>query len=233
MKSLPKISFVIPTYNRANMILDALQSLKEQTAPEWEAIVVDDHSTDNLKEVVKNFDPRVHCVRLPDNRGRGVSCARNYGNLLAKAELIAVLDSDDLAKPKRAELALKSYAEHRWDFYCARRETLYMETGEFKPQKVSPDYWDSELFKTYSFVSHCTVVYTKKAALEIPYNSALTCLDDYDLISRFMELGKSMFLDPVSVAIYRKHGNGSITDNVSTDNQEVLLDEIRTWRGWK
>src|SRR4051812_25383502 len=101
MKSLPKISFVIPVYNRAEMVLEALQSLKDQTISEWEAIVVDDHSTDNLEAALKDYDPRVHYVRLPDKRGSGAACARNFGNLLAKSELIAVLDSDDLAKPDR------------------------------------------------------------------------------------------------------------------------------------
>lgn len=233
MKSLPEISFVIPTYNRADMILDALQSLEEQTISQWEAIVVDDHSTDNLEEVIKDFDSRVSYVRLPDNRGRGVSCARNYGNLLARAELIAVLDSDDLAKPERAERAIKSYTKHKWDFYCARRETLNMVTGELTQQKVVPDKWDSKLFKTYSYVPHSTVVYTRKAALEIPYNSVLKFLDDYDLISRFIESGKKMFLDPVVVAVYRKHNKGSLTVNVSKDEQETFLHTIRTWRGWE
>lgn len=215
------------------MILDALQSLKDQTISEWEAIVVDDHSTDNLEEIVTGFDPRVRYVRLPDMRGRGVSCARNFGNLLAKAKLIAVLDSDDLAKPERAEKAIKSYKKHKWDFYCARRETLNLVTGEIKQQKVSPVKWESELFKTYSFVPHSTVVYTKRAALEIPYNSALECLDDYDLITRFIVSGKKMFLDPVVVAICRQHDKGSISTSVSKDDQEKVLHQIRIWRSWE
>lgn len=232
LKTLPKITFVIPVRNRAVMILDALQSLKEQTISDWEAIVVDDHSTDNPESIVRGFDPRVRFVSLPDDRGKGVSCARNYGNLLTKAELIAVLDSDDLAKPGRAERAIESFKKHKWDFYCARRETIE-ETGVITAQKVTSEEWDSDFFKTQSYVPHSSVVYTRKAALEIPYNSALSALEDYDLITRFIISGKKMFLDPYVTALWRRHSGERITTHVDKEYQQRLLDAIGTWRGWK
>lgn len=233
MKSLPKISFIIPVRNRATMVLDALQSLVDQTISEWEAIVVDDNSTDNLKATISKFDPRVRYVRLPENRGKGVSCARNYGNYLANAELIAVLDSDDLAKPDRAERAIKSYHKHKWDFYCAYRETIGEMVGALTIQKVIPNKWDSELFKIQSYVTHSSVVYTKKAALEIPYNSALFALEDYDLITRFIILGKKMFLDPYITTIYRRHQGETITTSIDKEYRLKLLNAIRSWRGWE
>lgn len=232
-KTLPKISFVIPVRNRAVMILDALQSLKDQTISEWEAIVVDDNSSDNLEEVVNGYDPRVKYIRLPQNRGNGSAAARNYGNYLAKAELIAVLDSDDLAKPERAIRAFESYEEHKWDFYCARRELVGEMKGALTIQRTIPEVWDSELFKTQSYVPHSSVVYTKKAALEIPYNSALPALSDYDLISRFITLGKKMYLDPVITTVYRRHEGETITTHVSQELRVKLLHSIRTWRGWE
>lgn len=233
MKSSPKISFVIPVHNRALLIQDALTSLIDQSISEWEAIVVDDNSTDNLEEVVKTFDERVKYIKLPSNRGRGAACARNYGNLLAQSELIAVLDSDDLAKPDRAERAIKSYEEHNWDFYCARRELVGELKGALTIQKTLPEKWDSELFKTQSYVTHSSVVYTRNAALEIPYNSSLTALEDYDLITRFIVSGKKMFLDPYVTAVYRRHEGETITTHVAQEYRTKLLHAIRTWRGWE
>jgi glycosyltransferase involved in cell wall biosynthesis len=233
MGSLPKISFVIPLHNRAEMVLEALQSLKEQTISEWEAIVVDDHSTDNPERTVVGFDPRVRLVSLPDARGRGSSCARNYGNLIAQAELIAVLDSDDLALPERAERAIISYNAYHWDFYCARRELRGEMKGALTAQKVLPEVWDSELFKTQSYVTHSSVVYTRKAALQIPYNSALPALSDYDMITRFIESGKKMFLDPIVTTVYRRHEGETITTDVDQALRVKLLHAIRTWRGWE
>jgi len=232
MKSLPKISFVIPIRNRAEMVLDALRSLQAQTMTEWEAIVVDDHSTDNPERTILNFDSRVHLVKLPDIMGQGVSCARNYGNMCANADLIAVLDSDDLAMPNRAELAIKSYIEHKWDFYCTRRENINELTGIKTLQNLQLQAWDTEEFIKASFVGHSTVVYTKKAAMEIPYNSTLTSVDDYDLISRFIALNKKMFLDPEVTTIYRVHEGERITTHIKQEQRDEELRLIRLWRGW-
>ncbi len=228
---MPKISFVIPTRNRSKLVVEALQSIQQQTETDWEAVVVDDHGSDDTQEAIaKLSDARIKYYRLPDNCGNGVASARNYGNQLAQAELIAVLDSDDVCLPERAQLAVDSYDTHGWDFYSTNRITEDMSTGERKSPSL-PDEWDAEAFKTYSYVTHSSVVYTKKAALEIPYNSALPVLDDYDLISRFMEAGKKMHLDPKAVTvIWRRHPATVTNDSVSI--QKVYLQAIRHWRGW-
>jgi glycosyltransferase involved in cell wall biosynthesis len=233
MKSLPKISFVIPLHNRAEMVLDALNSLLDQTISDWEAVVVDDHSTDNPEATVKGFDHRVRLVKLPDSKGRGAAAARNYGNKLAKAELIAVLDSDDWAKPERAERAIKSYNKRKWDFYCAYRETVGVMKGALTTQKVLPTKWDSELFKTQSFVTHSSVVYTKKSALEIKYDQNMVPLEDYDLITRFIVSGKKMFLDPFITTVYRRHDGVTLTSHTKKSYRLKLLHSIRILRGWE
>ncbi len=231
---MPKISFVIPTKNRADMIREALCSLQAQTEREWEAIVVDDYGCDGTEEVIRELaDGRICYLRSPDGRGRGVAAARNYGNLIAQSELLAVLDSDDVAKPHRAERALSSYAEHGWDFYCARPQTEGPLYGlPLTPAQNLPARWDPELFKTFSYVTHSTVVYTKHAALEIPYNSALPLLEDYDLVSRFIDLRKKMYYDTEVVVTYRRHP-GSVTATHDQELRARYLHAIRGWRGWE
>jgi glycosyltransferase involved in cell wall biosynthesis len=231
---MPKISFVIPTKNRADMIREALSSLIAQTESAWEAIVVDDHGRDRTEDVIRQLaDGRICYLRLPDGCGQGVAAARNFGNLAAQSELLAVLDSDDIAKPHRAERTLSSYTELGWDFYCAREETegplygLPLTT----PQSL-PVQWDSELFKTFSYVTHSTIAYTKRAALEIPYNSALPLLEDYDLISRFIELQKKMYYDTEVVVTYRRHPQ-SVTATHERGLRARYLHAIRSWRGWE
>ena len=233
MSSLPKISFVLPVRNRAKLLFEALQSLRAQTISEWEAIVVDDHGTDKLEKKLEGFDSRVRYVSLPDKCGNGVACARNYGNLVARAKLIAVLDSDDLAKPDRVERVLKSYAIHKWDFYCSARETIGEVKGALTIQKKTPKTWSGELFKTQSYVTHSSVVYTRTSALEIPYNSVLFSLEDYDLITRFITAGKRMFYDPAVTVIYRRHEGETLTTHVSMRLRKKMLHAIRTWRGWE
>ncbi len=91
---MPKVSVIIPTYNRAHLIGRAIQSVLDQTYQNFEIIVVDDASTDETEELVKSFsDNRINYVRHQKNKGG--SAARNTGIRAAKGEFIAFFDSDD------------------------------------------------------------------------------------------------------------------------------------------
>ena len=89
------ISIIMPTYNRAWCIEKAIKSVLNQTYGNWELIIVDDPSTDNTEEVVKNYlsDKRIKYFRF--NERRGVHIARNRGIDEAKGEYIVFLDTDD------------------------------------------------------------------------------------------------------------------------------------------
>jgi len=91
---MPKVSVIIPTYNRAEFLRSAIESALTQTYTDLEIIVSDDKSTDHTKEVVRSFiDERTKYIR---NKGKkGVSAARNSAILASKGEYIAFLDDDD------------------------------------------------------------------------------------------------------------------------------------------
>lgn len=100
----PKISVVIPTYNRAHLLYEAIQSVLNQTFTDFELIIVDDGSTDNTEEVVRSIiDPRVNYLKQSN---RGVSAARNTGLKVCTGEFVAFLDSDDLFLPERLSLQI-------------------------------------------------------------------------------------------------------------------------------
>lgn len=92
----PKITIIIPTYNRAGLLPFAVKSVLSQTCEDFELLILDDASTDNTHEVVQPFlaDPRVRLVSHPQNIG--ITTNRNYGLSIAKGAYIAMLDSDDL-----------------------------------------------------------------------------------------------------------------------------------------
>jgi len=97
------VSVVVPTFNRAYCIAAALNSIRSQTWPEWEALVIDDGSTDDTESVVvelQQADPRIKYFRQSN---RGVSAARNAGLDRASGSLIAFLDSDDAWRPWKLE----------------------------------------------------------------------------------------------------------------------------------
>lgn len=101
--STPLISVVIPTFNRADIILKTLFSVLNQTYKNIEVFVVDDASTDKTAEVMATVnDPRVHFIPLPANTGG--TRPRNEGIERSAGELIALLDSDDEWLPNKLEL---------------------------------------------------------------------------------------------------------------------------------
>lgn len=107
MAENPKVSVVIPLYNKGPYIARALDSVLTQTFEDFEVVVIYRESSDDGAEVVGRYkDPR---IRLIYQDGRGVSAARNKGADEAKAELIAFLDADDEWLPKHLETIMRLY----------------------------------------------------------------------------------------------------------------------------
>jgi glycosyltransferase involved in cell wall biosynthesis len=99
----PAVSVIIPTFNRANLIDGAVESVLSQTASDVEVIVVDDGSTDGTHEKLAPFGDRIGIIR---QKNTGVSSARNAGIRAARGQWIAFLDSDDRWRPGKLERQL-------------------------------------------------------------------------------------------------------------------------------
>jgi glycosyltransferase involved in cell wall biosynthesis len=99
---IPKVSVIIPTWNRALLLPRAIESVLTQTFADWELIIVDDGSRDGTENVCNRFgaDPR---VRYHRTENQGVSAARNCGIELARSDWLAFLDSDDVWLPAKLE----------------------------------------------------------------------------------------------------------------------------------
>lgn len=103
---MPKVSIVIPTYNRAPLLGRALTSLLQQTFNDWEAIVVDDGSTDSTSEVIAAYpDSRIHLLIHEHNRG--VTAALNTGMNAIRGDWFTFLGSDDEIVPNALETLLE------------------------------------------------------------------------------------------------------------------------------
>lgn len=95
----PLVSIIIPTYNRAHLIGETLDSILAQTYTNWECIVVDDGSMDNTNDVLESYckkDTRLKYYQRPKSSPKGANTCRNYGFELSKGEYINWFDSDDL-----------------------------------------------------------------------------------------------------------------------------------------
>ncbi|MDY6945264.1 MAG: glycosyltransferase family A protein [Pseudomonadota bacterium] len=114
--SNPLVSVIIPTYNRAALLREAVESALQQTYSPIEVVVVDDGSTDDTGAVMQEFGERIRYSRRPNG---GVNAARNVGIKQAKGQFLAFLDSDDLWEPYKIELQvalLKKFADAAFTF---------------------------------------------------------------------------------------------------------------------
>ncbi|WP_223033955.1 glycosyltransferase family 2 protein [Hanstruepera marina] len=124
----PMVSIIIPTYNRANLIGETLDSIRQQTYTNWECIIVDDGSTDDTERIVGEYiqnDSRFSFHKRPENRPKGANACRNYGFELAKGTYVNWFDSDDQMHPKKLEVQLKKLSEHQSANYCICQTEVY------------------------------------------------------------------------------------------------------------
>ena len=100
----PKVTVISPTHNRAPLLQQAIDSIRQQTLTDWELIIIDDASDDTTPDVVRAWtqqDPRIRCYRHDTNQG--VSVARNTGLKHARGTYVAFQDDDDVSHPQRLQ----------------------------------------------------------------------------------------------------------------------------------
>lgn len=164
-----KISFVIPSYNSAAWLAQAVGSCLDQSVKDIEVVVVDDGSSDSTKDYLlwqEKKDKRVVPVFNAKNMGRSFS--RNLGNKVAQADIICVLDADDLALPNRAKITLDAFGRGCEFFYGS---AVTMDPCGRAMGELRADVFDKEkaLERKVNGITHSTVAYTKRFAQRFPY----------------------------------------------------------------
>lgn len=132
--STPLVSIIIPLYNREELVAETLQSLINQTYENWEALVVDDGSTDNSLQVVEQWskeDKRIKVYKR-HTKPKGASTCRNIGLAHASGAYIIFLDSDDLLATKCLSARVKHMQENPdLDFAASYSEFFYQTPGDY------------------------------------------------------------------------------------------------------
>lgn len=212
----PLVSVVIPTYNRADIIDKAIDSVLDQTYKNLEVVVVDDGSTDNTEEVVRSLDdPRVRYIPLEENQGANV--ARNTGIKEANGEFIAFQDSDNVWDETKIEKQLKAYRNSPEDhkvIYTIVHENLLGGGKIYLPEKWATPR-NGNILNTLRKGS-CVptqVIFTKKSCLEKVgyFDEDFPRLQDWELVFRLSKLYKFRLVEEVLVEAY--HDESSITEN--------------------
>lgn len=172
------ISVLLPTFNRAERIQNAIQSILDQTFKDFELVIIDDGSTDGTKRVVESFEnPRIEYHKI-EHQGN-LSRVRNIAIQKAQGELCVVQDSDDMSFPNRLEEIWNYYQEYKidiiyHDFYL-RSYDVTRNAVVRRIRKIGP-YNRDALIKTQYLPGQ--IAFTRKIGIKYPYNEKIKVMDD-------------------------------------------------------
>jgi len=178
---MPRVSVIIPTYNRLPMLNEAVQSVLEQDFEDFELIVVDDGSTDGTSEEMKRYGGRVSVIEHTENRG--VSAARNRGILHARGKLIAFLDSDDLWVKGKLKIQVSFLDDNPHYPLCYTDEIWIRKGKRVNPMKKHSKYsgWIFEKCLPLCTISPSSALMRKNLFPKVGlFDEALSVCEDYD-----------------------------------------------------
>ena len=178
---MPKVSVIIPTYNRLPMLKEAVQSVLAQDFEDFELIVVDDGSTDGTSEEMEQYGGRVKVIEHTENRG--VSAARNRGILHAKGKHIAFLDSDDLWVKGKLKIQVAFLDDNPHYPLCYTDEIWIRRGKRVNPMKKHAKYsgWIFEKCLPLCIISPSSAMMRRNLFSKVGlFDEALPVCEDYD-----------------------------------------------------
>ncbi len=203
---MEKISVVIPTYNRAGQIEQAIQSVINQTYCNLEILVVDDDSTDDTEAVVRSIsDERIRYIKLEQNSG-GPALPRNIGVENAEGSVIAFLDSDDRWLEWKLEHQMRFWQQHPeytmiycTFFTCMGEKVIGVTPGETVGREQLSGNILLPLLRRNT-IGAPTMLLRKDSFCECGgYDSSYQCLEDWEFALRFAAKYQIGFLDEILV----------------------------------
>lgn len=223
----PSISVIIPTYNSARFLPEAVESVLSQTFLPQDVIVVDDGSTDSTEDVLKPFRRRIHYIRQ-ENQGPAV--ARNRGIAEAKGDFIAFLDADDVWLPEKLEKQVKVLTERpRIGLVHSHYDHLDMAGG----RRLIPCSGDVQgffgdcylqFFRTCG-VQIATVLLRKECLMKVGgFDERIrrASCEDWDLWFRIARHFELAFIDS-PLALYRVHPTNASKNHLTMLEAELYV----------
>lgn len=230
-KTDPKVSIILPTYNRAHLLKRSIKSVLQQTYTNFELIVVDDGSTDNTPNIVKSFkDGRIHFIR--QKKREGANNARNKGIKSSTGNLIAFQDSDDKWMKQKLEKQVNAIIDSDISVGVVYVKSINYKNGvkTFIP-KDKVKIKDGDIFKQLlkgNFIS-TPMILTRREYLEKVglFDENLHRLQDWDLCIRLSQKYKFRYInEPLLLAYHSK-------DSISEDKKARLKAHILIFKKYK
>lgn len=227
---MPKVSVIIPIYNAQATVSEALDSVLAQTYTDYEMIVVNDGSTDNSEGIIRRYlTAGMGDITCVTQRNKGAAAARNAGIRIARGELIAFLDADDLWDKDKLKTSVETLDAHpgvmlafsdmRHHVDGEAVHASYLHERGYR-HVASGQIYDNLLKENFIFTP--TVVMRKSIFAKAGYfDESLKIAEDYDLWLRITKDSEVLFIDRPLVTRRR---TGS---NITQDKQLYIESAIR------
>lgn len=218
----PLVSVVLPSYNQAQYLPQALQSLIDQTYPHWEAIVVNDGSSDNTVEVLEAYAKKDARIKFISKKNGGITSALNAGIEHASGEYFCWLSTDDYFYPQKLEIQVEAFKKLDSNFV--------MVYGAFDLLHEKPEGDQLEQLPTpapilkgtefaegfrHDFIDGCTIMIRLSVLKEIGgFNPYYRHAQDFEMWLKLGSLGYFFHLVPEKVSVRRVHPHQSSTGNM-------------------
>ena len=208
----PKVSVLLPTYNRERFIAESLESIFAQTLSPSQVIVINDGSTDNTKSALEPFAQRIEYL---ESENRGKPSALNLGMTRVTGDFVWIMDDDDVALPDSLSRHIdlfKRRPELGWTYSGYIESTSRPDTGRINPvqEVLLPQFPEEEFLirlMEESFLVHPTILVRTNCYRELgPFKTDLIRSQDYEMALRLgMHFPCARLLGPT---IYRRLDSG-------------------------
>lgn len=215
------VSVIVPTYNRAGLIVDSLDSVFAQTYRPIELLVVDDGSTDNTREVVKEWGRKlaIHdrfLMRYFYQVNAGAPAARNLGLIESRGQYIQFLDSDDLLPPERLTTVIRAMEESGAQYCYTGIELFCPETRKIIETSIPSKTADPliEVLHDRMWIQTALFTYRRAFCLDLgPWDESLIVYQDYDQGIRAVTSGQRHIAIPKPLISIRYAGKSGVSEH--------------------
>jgi glycosyltransferase involved in cell wall biosynthesis len=231
--SSPAVSVLMPVYNARRYLAEAVESVLAQSFADFELIAVDDGSTDRSGRILRRFARRDPRVRVVSHENRGLVASLNEMIGLARGELLARMDTDDVSLPERFALQVDYLRDHP-DVVCVGGRTHWIDERGFIFMDYGVASEDEEiqelLLSGRNCFIHPSVMMRRDAVLAVGgYDPEMKEGEDFDLWLRLGERGRLAILEDFVVK-YRVHGKSMCYAAVGKHGYYARLACENAWR---
>jgi glycosyltransferase involved in cell wall biosynthesis len=223
----------MPVYNGDRYLVEAIESILNQTFNDFELLIVDDGSRDRSLAILQSYAKRDIRIRLLSRENRGLVASLNQLIGIARGKLLARMDADDVSLPERFTLQVK-FLQHHPDCVCVGGAQDWIdERGRLLIHRNAAES-DAEnqtlLLSGQTSINHPSAMMRRQAVLQVGgYDETLFLAEDLDLWLRLGEIGKLANL-PQTVLRYRQHGR-SLSEKLQT--QQIRQMQTACERAWQ